>query len=121
MESTAHSTPTADAGPHDWALINNTRRQYVPIGRRGRQFEYDPVRYMRTALSLKWLPTDDIVMLPVRRMEAGYTSALPWPNPSNDAFDSASSSSSPSLSSDSDSWHSSDGEEEEGDAGVCHP
>ncbi|BCU03731.1 hypothetical protein [Pandoravirus japonicus] len=75
-----------------WALINRTRRQHVDIGPGGVHFERDPIRYMRTVLSLAWSASDDMVMLPARHMPSGpYTEALVWPVPSDDAASSSSS------------------------------
>ncbi|ATE82508.1 hypothetical protein pdul_cds_437 [Pandoravirus dulcis] len=94
--------PEAGAQParsRAWALINHTRRQHVDIGPGGVHFERDPIRYMRTVLSLAWAASDDMVMLPARHMPSGpYTEALVWPVPSDDAASSSSSSSSGSGS-----------------------
>ncbi|AVK74811.1 hypothetical protein pqer_cds_389 [Pandoravirus quercus] len=110
-----------------WALINHTRRQHVDIGPDGVYFERDPIRYMRTVLSLAWSASDDMVMLPARHMlPAGhtpeaYTEALVWPVPSDDAASSSSSSSGSSSSqsgSDSDSdWDDDDAYSSDYDSG----
>ncbi|AGO84095.1 hypothetical protein psal_cds_398 [Pandoravirus salinus] len=95
-----------------WALINHTRRQHVDIGPDGVHFERDPIRYMRTVLSLAWSASDDMVMLPARHMlPAGhapeaYTEALVWPVPSDDAASSSSSSQSDSDWDDDDAYSS---------------
>lgn len=108
-----------------WALINHTRRQHVDIGPDGVHFERDPIRYMRTVLSLAWSASDDMVMLPTRHMlPAGhtpeaYTEALVWPVPSDDAASSSSSSESSSQSgsnSDSD-WDDDDAYSSDYDSG----
>nr|UMO78782.1 hypothetical protein [Pandoravirus belohorizontensis] len=87
--------PEAGAPParsRAWALINHTRRQHVDIGPGGVHFERDPIRYMRTVLSLAWSASDDMVMLPARHVPSGpYTEALVWPVPSDDAASSSSS------------------------------
>lgn len=91
-----------------WALINNTRRQHVDIGAGGVHFERDPIRYMRTVLSLGWSADDDMVMLPARHMPAAYTEALVWPVASDDAASASSSSSSSGSGSDWDDGDDSD-------------
>lgn len=90
-----------------WALINRTRRQHVDIGPGGVHFERDPIRYMRTVLSLAWSASDDMVMLPARHMPPGpYTEALVWPVPSDDAASSSSSGS---------DWDDSDDDDDDDD------
>lgn len=86
-----------------WALINNTKAQYVSIGPRGVRFERDPIRYMRTAIALGWAANDDMLMLPETRVPQAYTEALAWLVPSDDAASTSSSSSGSPYSSDDDS------------------
>nr|UDO47631.1 hypothetical protein [Pandoravirus massiliensis] len=85
----ASGTETA-GNSRAWALINNTRRQHVGIGSRGECFERDPIRYMRTVLSLGWSADDDMVMLPTRHMDPTYAEVLVWPVASDDAASSSS-------------------------------
>ncbi|AVK75934.1 hypothetical protein pneo_cds_327 [Pandoravirus neocaledonia] len=89
--ASAHDASTAEtARPNRaWALINNTRRQHVDIGSRGECFERDPIRYMRTVLSLGWSADDDMVMLPTRHMDPTYAEVLVWPVASDDAASSS--------------------------------
>jgi len=97
-----------------WALINNTRAQYVSIGPRGVRFERDPIRYMRTAIALGWVATDDMLMLPETRVPQTYTEALAWLVPSDDAA-STSSSSSSSLSGSTSPYSSDDDDDDDDD------
>lgn len=87
----APDASTAETGRPNraWALINNTRRQHVDIGSRGECFERDPIRYMRTVLSLGWSADDDMVMLPTRHMDPTYAEVLVWPVASDDAASSS--------------------------------
>lgn len=89
--TSAPDASTAETGSHGraWALINNTRRQHVDIGSRGERFERDPIRYMRTVLSLGWSADDDMVMLPARHMNPAYAEVLVWPVASDDAASSS--------------------------------
>ncbi|WBR14476.1 hypothetical protein pkur_cds_301 [Pandoravirus kuranda] len=91
-----------------WALINNTRRQHVDIGSRGECFERDPIRYMRTVLSLGWSAEDDMVMLPTRHMDPTYAEVLVWPVASDDAASSSTASTSGDGSYDDDDGTSDD-------------
>ncbi|AVK76996.1 hypothetical protein pmac_cds_308 [Pandoravirus macleodensis] len=108
--ASAHDASTAEtARPNRaWALINDTRRQHVDIGSRGECFERDPIRYMRTVLSLGWSADDDMVMLPTRHMDPTYAEVLVWPVASDDAASSSTTGSSGDGSYDDDDDDSSD-------------
>jgi hypothetical protein len=117
-QTAASLPPQPTPGParsRAWSLINRTRRQHVDIGSGGAHFERDPIRYMRTVLSLGWSADDDMLMLPARHVPAAHTEVLVWPVASDDAASTSSSDSNSDYDDDDDDANSSDYDSDESD------
>jgi len=98
----------------EWGLFNLTRGEYVRVGHGGSYFGRDPVRYIRTAISLKWSAIDDMELLPMTELRPTDIEANAWHEASRDAFSTSSDTDSSYYSSDADDYTLSDDDDDDG-------